>query len=153
MLITATQESGSADLESNGRSHALAGLVVDTAAATDALRAIGIEPAGMLAAALVHAATDVLIAVCVARTLPPGADFEGALSALDSLTCPQPLPVLRAQVQLLAALRAVPNEPTSVEDRDSAPTGDEIAGRLGRLGEMLEGEVCVAEQAITGAGE
>jgi hypothetical protein len=127
-------------------------LVVDVAAATMALRAVGIEPQGMLAAALVHGAADILLADCIARTLPAGCDYFAALGGLTSLVEPQPLPVLQAQVKLLASLRGLLNEPAAAEEVAAlAPAAEEVQARLGRLSKNLDEEVAWAGLSLAEA--
>lgn len=125
-------------------------LAVAPAAASHALLAVGIEPRGVLAGALVHASTDVLLAATIARSLPSGADFLAALSGLQTLSAPQPVPVLRAQVKLLAAIQRLRQESASDAHNEHplGPTEQQVAERLQVLIGAVEDELRNAEAGL-----
>lgn len=120
-------------------------LPADPAAAASALTAVGIEPAGLLAGALVHAGTDILLAATVARSLPAGADFRAVAGRLVTLSTPQPLPVLRAQSALLQAILLLQVErPAGV---DKAPDSKVVTARLEQVLAAVQAEI---EAALDG---
>ena len=111
---------------------------------------MGVAPSGLLAGALVHGATDTLLAVTLAKSLPVEADFWVALGALRTLCSPQPLPVLRAQAQLLHVLRALEADPAESEPETApgAPGRGLVLQRLERLQGFLDDQLREAEAGL-----
>jgi len=124
-----------------GVEHPLADLRVLPAVATGALRAVGVEPRGTLAAALVHAATDVLLACTIAKALPVEANFSAAIQVLDTLAHGQPKEILLAQSKLLAHIAALPAEQASSET--DAPSAAVTSQRIGTIAAMIDHQISI----------
>lgn len=130
----------------------LAQLQIAPAVATLALNAVGIYPHGTLGAALVHAATDILLAVTIARCLPDGGNFEATLQAFPTISTPQPLLVLHVQSKLLMEIENMPlGDVTS--GTSPAPGADEVHRRLRRLATLIDGAISSQVEPLEGAYE
>ncbi len=75
------------------------------------LAALGIHLDTTLAPAFVLVATDLLVASELARTLPHGADFMGAVTQLESFVQELPEPVLLTAQKVYQQLLVAADEP------------------------------------------
>lgn len=92
---------------------AFSDLVIDRQAVAAALQEMGVDLSGSSAAAMVLAATDMLLALELAAMLPEHASFEMAIGQLASFNRPisNPLPAKIVQVQRLVLEQALAESP------------------------------------------
>jgi hypothetical protein len=94
---------------------ALSDLLIDRQAVALALQELGVDLTHALAPLMILGATDVLVALELARSLPPLANFDVAMGQLHTFSRPiaDPLPekVVEVQLKVLAAALEQDEEP------------------------------------------
>ena len=107
----------------------LSDLLIDRQAVALALQELGVDLSHSLAPLMILAATDVLVALELARSLPELANFDVAMGQLNTFSRPiaDPLPEKVVQVQLRVLAAALEQDPEPID-----------AARVARLRRRIE---------------
>ena len=107
----------------------LSDLLIDRQAVALALQELGVDLSHSLAPLMILTATDVLVALELARSLPELANFDVAMGQLNTFSRPiaDPLPEKVVQVQLRVLAAALEQDPEPID-----------AARVARLRRRIE---------------